>query len=196
MLAGIESPLEREVYISRTSKKCDIPVQVLKTHIDDILRRNARSQQKREWNSIKSAVTLQQDSLNPEAAKFRKEAKAEEAVICYLLRHPEDITEIEAAAPPEIFITSFNKKAYTVLLKVMKENEQFSFSLLSDDLSFEETGRLTGMEAKNREHPVTKTVFDDCVKVLKNHSSTGGSDMSDDELLKLFRSKKNKNQTS
>ena len=78
----------------------------------------------------------------------------------------------------------------------MKENEQFSFSLLSDDLSFEETGRLTGMEAKNREHPVTKTVFDDCVKVLKNHSSTGGSDMSDDELLKLFRSKKNKNQTS
>ena len=196
VLAGIESPLEREVYISRTSKKCDIPVQVLKTHIDDILRRNARSQQKREWNNIKSAVTLQRDDVNPEAVTFKKEAKAEEAVICYLLRHPEDIAEIEAAAPPEIFITSFNRKAYSALLKVMKENEQFSFSLLSDELTFEETGRLTGMEARNREHPVTRTVFDDCVKVLKNHSSTGGGDMSDDELLKLFRSKKNKNQTS
>ena len=40
ILAGIESPLEREVYISRTSKKCDIPVQVLKSHIDGLLRKN------------------------------------------------------------------------------------------------------------------------------------------------------------
>ena len=43
VLAGIESPLEREVYISRTSKKCDIPVQVLKTHIDSMLEKNSRS---------------------------------------------------------------------------------------------------------------------------------------------------------
>lgn len=190
VLAGIESPLEREVYISRTSKKCDIPVQVLKTHIDDILRRNARSQQKREWNNIKSSVTLQRDDVNPEAVKFKKEAKAEESVICYLLRHPEDLSEIEKTAPPDIFITSFNKKAYTSLLKVMKENERFSVSLLSDELTFEETGRLTGIEAKNREHPVTRSVFEDCVMVLKNHSSTGSGDLSDDDLQKLFKSKK------
>ena len=190
VLAGIESPLEREVYISRTSKKCDIPVQVLKTHIDDILRRNARSQQKREWNNIKSSVTLQRDDVNPEAVKFKKEAKAEESVICYLLRHPEDLSEIEETAPPDIFITSFNKKAYMALLKVMKENERFSVSLLSDELTFEETGRLTGIEAKNREHPVTRSVFEDCVKVLKNHSSTDSNDLSDDDLQKLFKSKK------
>ena len=190
VLAGIESPLEREVYISRTSKKCDIPVQVLKTHIDDILRRNARSQQKREWNNIKSSVTLRRDDVNPEAVKFKKEAKAEESVICYLLRHPEDLSEIEETAPPDIFITSFNKKAYMALLKVMKENERFSVSLLSDELTFEETGRLTGIEAKNREHPVTRSVFEDCVKVLKNHSSTDSNDLSDDDLQKLFKSKK------
>ncbi len=190
VLAGIESPLEREVYISRTSKKCDIPVQVLKTHIDDILRRNARSQQKREWNNIKSSVTLRRDDVNPEAVKFKKEAKAEESVICYLLRHPEDLSEIEETVPPDIFITSFNKKAYMALLKVMKENERFSVSLLSDELTFEETGRLTGIEAKNREHPVTRSVFEDCVKVLKNHSSTDSNDLSDDDLQKLFKSKK------
>ena len=57
VLAGIESPLEREVYISRTSKKCDIPVQVLKTHIDAMLRKNSSSARKNEWRAIKAQTS-------------------------------------------------------------------------------------------------------------------------------------------
>jgi DNA primase len=193
VLAGIESPLEREVYISRTSKKCDIPVQVLKTHIDGLLRKNRYSQKKSEWQNIRTGTAYVKDELNPEAVKYRREAKAEESIISYLLRHPEDCKEIAAAAPPEIFVTAFNKKVYSAIIEGISENENFTVSLLSDQFSFEETGRITGITARYREHPVTRQVFDDCTEVLKKHIPEASADnMSDDDLRKLFRSKKNK----
>ena len=191
VLAGIEAPLEREVYISRTARKCDIPVQVLKAHIDDILQKNARSEKKREWRNIQSAA-YQRDDINPEAVRFRREAKAEENIISYLVRNPEDSEEIGAFAPPEIFITPFNKRVYTALLAAMKENENFTVSMLSDEFTVAETGRITGMTAKTREHPVTRAVFEDCTAVLKSFTAKGSEEMSDDDLKKLFDSKKNK----
>lgn len=190
VLAGIESPLEREVYISRTSQKCDIPVQVLKAHIDDMLRRSRRSEKKREWRNIQSAATYQRDDINPESVKHRKEAKAEESIICYLLKHPEECDVIEKEVPPELFVTPFNKKVYSAMLDIMKQHEHFSVSMLSDEFSFEETGRITGIAARNREHPVTGAVFEDCVNVLKNYAPKDSDNMSDDDLLDLFRSKK------
>lgn len=190
VLAGIESPLEREVYISRTSQKCEIPVQVLKTHIDDMLRRSRRSEQKREWRNIQSAATYQRDDINPEAVKYRREAKAEEAIICYLLKHPEECDVIEKEVPPELFVTAFNKKVYSAMLDIMKQHEHFSVSMLSDDFTFEETGRITGIAARNREHPVTGAVFEDCANVLKNYAPKDSDNMSDDDLMDLFKSKK------
>ncbi|MBQ1339967.1 MAG: toprim domain-containing protein, partial [Ruminococcus sp.] len=190
VLAGIESPLEREVYISRTSQKCEIPVQVLKTHIDDMLRRSRRSEQKREWRNIQSAATYQRDDINPEAVKYRREAKAEESIICYLLKHPEECDVIEKEVPPELFVTAFNKKVYSAMLDIMKEHEHFSVSMLSDDFTFEETGRITGIAARNREHPVTGAVFEDCANVLKNYAPKDSDNMSDDDLMDLFKSKK------
>lgn len=90
VLADIENPLEREVYISRTSSKCDIPVQVLKTHIDDMLNKSKRSEKKREWRNITANITYIKDDLNPEAQFHKKEARAEETIICYLLNRPEE----------------------------------------------------------------------------------------------------------
>ncbi|WP_455530105.1 toprim domain-containing protein, partial [Ruminococcus sp.] len=142
VLAGIESPLEREVYISRTSKKCDIPVQVLKTHIDSMLEKNSRSAKKNEWRTIKAKTAYIRDDINPDAVSNKKEARAEETIISYLLKRPQEYEEIERIAPPECFVTAFNKKVYKALLERMKNSEKFSISLLSDEFSTEETGRI------------------------------------------------------
>lgn len=190
ILAGIESPLEREVYISRTSKKCDIPVQVLKTHIDDILRKSRRTEQKKEWRNITSSATYIRDDINPDAAKFRREAKAEESIIYFLLKRPEEWESIAAQAPPEIFVTAFNKKVYSALLDRMKNSEKFSLSLLADEFSAEEMGRISGIEAMHRDFPVNRNVLADCISVLKNHNNSSKSDeLSNDDLINIFKSK-------
>jgi DNA primase len=189
VLAGIESPLEREVYISRTSKKCDIPVQVLKTHIDSLLQKNSYSAKKKEWSNIKAKTTYIRDDINPDAVSNKKEARAEETIISYLLNRPQEFEDVEKLAPPECFVTAFNKKVYMALLDKLKNSDKFSLSLLSDEFSTEEMGRISGIAARKREIAVTRDVVADCAKVLKNNRPSANGDLSNDELLELFRSK-------
>lgn len=195
ILAGIESSLEREVYISRTSKKCDIPVHVLKSHIDETLMKSRRSEKKREWRNITANTTYVRDEINPEAQKFRKEARAEENIIYYLLKRPEECEKISAEAPPEIFITPFNKRLYEAMLSRMKNSERFTISMLADEFSPAEMGKISGIEAKNRDFNINSDVFADCVNVLKKHSASHISqenEISNDDLLGLFKSKSKK----
>ena len=189
VLAGIESPLEREIYISRTSKKCDIPVQVLKTHIEDILRSNRRNARKKEWHNITSQVTYKRDEINPEAVELRKEAKAEETIIYYILRFPEEADSVSKEAPPEIFLTSFNKRVYTALLNRIAASDRFTLSLLADEFTAEEMGRISGISAYNRDFTIDRNVVTDCISVLKNHKNNRSGDLSDQDLTDLFKSK-------
>ena len=189
VLAGIESALEREVYISRTSKKCDIPVQILKTHIDSLLQKNSYSAKKKEWSNIKAKTTYIRDDINPDAVSNKKEARAEETIISYLLMRPQEFEDVEKLAPPECFVTAFNKKVYTALLERLKNSDKFSVSLLSDEFSTDEMGRISGIAARNRDITVTRDVVADCAKVLKNNRPASNGDLSNDELLELFRSK-------
>jgi len=189
VLAGIESPLEREVYISRTSKKCDIPVQVLKTHIDAMLQKNSKSAKNNEWRAIKAQTSYIRDDINPDAVSNKKEARAEETIISYLLKRPQEYEDVEKLAPPECFVTAFNKKVYKALLERMKNSDKFSMSLLSDEFSTEEMGRISGIAAKKREVAVTQDVVADCAQVLKSRTPKADGELSNDELLKLFRSK-------
>ena len=189
VLAGIESPLEREIYISRTSKKCDIPVQVLKTHIEDILRSNRRNERKKEWHNITSQVTYKRDEINPEAVELRKEAKAEETIIYYILRFPEEADSVSKEAPPEIFLTSFNKRVYTALLNRIAASDRFTLSLLADEFTAEEMGRISGISANNRDFTIDRNVVTDCIAVLKNHKNNRSGDLSDQDLTDLFKSK-------
>lgn len=192
VLAAIESPLEREVYISRTSRKCDIPTEVLKTHIDSLLKKNFRTEKKMEWRNITSKASYDNDDLNPESRDHKKEARAEECIINFLLRHPDEAADIEKSAPPEIFITALNKKLYTALLEKMKSTEKFTLSLMAGELSDKEMGRISRIDVTNREFTINRNVFNDCINVLKDYSSPAGKDMSDEDLRRLFKSKSKK----
>lgn len=192
VLAAIESPLEREVYISRTSRKCDIPTEVLKTHINGLLKKNSRTEKMSEWRNITSKAAYSRDDLNPEAQDHKKEAKAEENIIYFLLKHPAEAAEIEKNAPPDIFITALNRKIYTALLEKMKTSEKFTLSLLAGEFSDEEMGRISRIDVTNREFTINRSVFADCINVLKSYRSSDSKNISDDDLRKLFKSKSKK----
>ena len=109
--------------------------------------------------------------------------------MCFLLRHPEEFAMTEEKAPAEIFVTPLNKKLYEILLKRMKESECFSISLLADELSPDEMGRISGIEAKYRELTINSDVLSDCANVLRNCKKNNNDDLSDDDLRSIFKSK-------
>ena len=192
VLAAIESPLEREIYISRTSKKCDIPVQVLHNHIDEMLKINRRKQKKAEWHNLTAQTSFRRDDINPEAVNLKKEARAEETIICYLMKFPVEAVQLAKDAPADIFLTSFNKKVYSALLDRIGNSDKFSLSLLTDEFSPDEMGRISGIAAKNSDYTIDRTVVNDCISVLKKHMNDAQDQLSDEGLTDLFRSKQSK----
>lgn len=189
-LAGIENKLEREVYISRTAKKYDFPVDVLKDYINGIINKNNYAEKKKAWLNIKLHTTSANDNINPEASEFKTEAAAEEYIIYYLMMRPEDAEKIEAEAPADVFITSFNKKVYSVILSSIKNGENFSASLNSE-FSVDEVGKIIGIQAKNREISVNPETFSEYAKLLENHRSINhNDDISDEALRNMFSAKK------
>lgn len=192
VLADMPSPLEREVYISRTAKKYDFPSDVLKSHIDEMRRKNYYSEKKNQWRNIKAQVSVPRDTINPDAVKFRKEAKAEENIICLLIRYPEEAQKIEAEAPPSIFVTAFNKRVYEEILSVAKSGVDFSLSFIGERFNAEEQGKIYGIREKNRDMTINFDSLKDCADVLRKHTSiSSDGSITDDDLINLFRSKKN-----
>lgn len=190
VLAGINNKIEREIYISRTSKKGGIPVDVLKLHINNILKNSKRQQEDSVWNETKSVVIRKSDSINPESVKFTKEARAEEDIIRFLLRNPEEFQSIRNEIPPENFVTSFNKRVYSAILECIGNNEKFSLSMLAENFNPEEMGRISGIDARNRDIDINRQVVSECAKVLKNSTATKKDDISLDDIQKMLDSKR------
>lgn len=188
IIAGMDSPLEREIYISRTSKKCNISSDVLKNHINNILNNSKRQTQKNTWHSIKSSVIKTNNIANPENVKL---LRAEENIICFLIKQPEEYQNINKIIPPDKFITPFNKKVYTTILEYIENNNTFSISMLTESFTADEMGMISGINARNRDTEVNIQVVMECADVLKNYTSVKTTDdISTDDLQKLFESKK------
>lgn len=185
-LAGIQNTIERDIYISKAVEKSGISRDILKSHIDAEIRRNTRTEKKREWNNV-VAETFRSDEINPESVSHRREASAEEEIIRYLLKYPERIDIISKKAPPEIFITNFNKKLYSALCRIMKESEHFTVSMLADEFSLAEMGRISGIEAKNKDITASEQGFEECAEVLKSYNKN--ENLSDESILERFQKK-------
>lgn len=193
VLAEIQNPLERDVYLAKVAKEEEINMTVLRTQVDAQVRKAHNREKKEAWRAIVSKP-LYRDELNPEAPSFRRETKAEETILAYLFRHPDMLEPVSARIKPTQFVTSFHKRLYAMLLERMQLADRFSISLFSDACSDEEMGRITGIEAKNSEIAITEQDVDACIRLLLQTQSTlqmSQDTLSDDDLLAIVENARN-----
>ncbi len=192
VLADITSPIERDVYISKIASEQGVSKEIISEQTNSLIRKKINIQKKTEWTQITS-YSSKIDPINPEAAKFPKETKAEKGIISYLFNNPDKADEISKKLPPEKFITSFNKKVYEILVNKIKKSLDFDISLLSDEFSVDEMGKISEMIAKTRDISVSEKEADDYIRVLLSHKIIENKeDISDDDFLKLAQNLKNK----
>ena len=72
----------------------------------------------------------------------------------------------------------------------MRKNANSSLSLLNNEFSIEEMGKINGMEVKYREIPIDHKAFTDCTEVLKNYRAVDPDNITDDYLQDLLKNKK------
>ena len=185
VLAGIESSIEREVYISRVASEQGIPKDIVSAEVTSLIKKKLSQQRKKEWRQISSSA--KRDDINPDAAKYPKQARAEEGIIAYLFSHPDSAGEVFSKLSPDDFVTAFNKKVYASLMRNLKAYEDFGLGSLGSEFSPDEMGRISSILARSREITADRQALEDYIGVLKKGVSDNGNlEMSDDDFEKYF----------
>lgn len=192
VLSQIYNQLERDVYISKVSKNYEVSLDVLKAQIESEITKIYKKDKKSSWKDIVTKSRFK-DDVNPEINQYPKENKAEEGIIAFLFQNPDMVKKVLDCINPEYFVTSFNKKVFMILCEKLNSSTNFTLSLLSDEFSDSEMGRITGIEAKHRDIILTEQVVDDYMKILIDFNKNKLSDIinSDEDLLELAERLKN-----
>ncbi|MCQ2408775.1 MAG: DNA primase, partial [Oscillospiraceae bacterium] len=184
VLANIENEMEREVYLSRVAKEYSIQPELLRSQVSQEIRRRRHGEKKMAFRAIQAAPRTR-DPVNPEAGTHRKEAGAEEYILCYLIRNPDLLEDILQQIRPEEFVTEFHRRVYERLIENYMQGYEFSFSFF-DDFTPEENGRIVGICAKydSQGIEISDSSIADCVQVLKDSlaEATVKGNLSDDDL--------------
>ncbi|MGN1481654.1 DNA primase, partial [Porcipelethomonas sp.] len=191
VLSEISNRLERDVYISKTAKEADINIDVLRAQVDDEIRKNINIEKKKEWQAIRSKPYYS-DPLVPESSKAPRQVKAEEGILAYLFRFPDKVNYVENLISPEHFITEFYRRVYISYCKKAADNDIFSLSSFSGEFNDEEMGRITGIEAKNREIIITEQNLKDYINILIDYKNNPKNINSDDDLINIVKAKRKK----
>lgn len=186
--AKTESRIERELYVLKASEKLGISADSLNHEVEVALKKRNSAEQK---NYIAQMEKLQAgigDRINPERSSNPKAAAAEEAILGILLTFPERIAQLNGEASPlkaDDFVTAFNKRIFTALLRLHDEDIS-DISALGEDFTTEEMGRIYQLRLK-REGLASDvaTALNDNIAALKNAKAEQATDLG--ELINAKR---------
>ena len=185
VLAGIEGSIEREVYISRVASEQGIPKDIVSAEVASLIKKKRGQQRKKEWRQISSGS--RRDDINPEAAKYPKQARAEEGIIAYLFSHPDSAESVFSRLSPDEFITEFNKRVYASLENNLRDSGDFGLGSLGGEFSADEMGRISSILARSREVTADREALEDYISVVKKGVvRTDDGEMSDDDFEKYI----------
>ena len=190
VLAEIQNPLEREVYLSRTANKWEISAEVLHQQVDRTIRSKRRLEATKEWKDIIEHM-VRPEPQQPQSGNHLRERKAEERILFYILSKPEESAWIVDKIKPEQFSSALFQQVLNAFQESVRQQTSFSLSSMGDVLSEGEMGKLSGIAARNQEVPVTKEEVQDCIRAL--HPGVPETVETNDDLLKLIQKKQHPN---
>lgn len=164
IISQVASPVEREVMSGRISEKYGVSKDAILSTAGDFSKKERRKQTAKQAKEI---VRPQRDDLiNREKPKNLRAANAEEGLLSVLLRNPDFVRMLLDKISPDDFVTSFNKKVFTVLCDRIKSGKSIDITTLNSDFSSEEIGRIVEISSKGAMRANTIEECHDCYVVM------------------------------
>ena len=194
LLASLNSPVERDIYISKLSDEFGISKEAIKQEVES-RRRNAKKQfEQRQWQKAVTFTDRQRDTINPEANEHPREDQAEQGIIYFLFANPDQCGKILSMITAEEFVTGFNKRLFSSLCEKINASEDFSVSAFNSEFSPDEVGRIVSIIDKYEQLSVDINVCRDYIGVLKSYAEsdkqTSAADDNESFLQELERLRK------
>jgi DNA primase len=153
LIALSPSKVEREIYASMVADKLRISVDSLKNDVERLRAKKLRAAKQKEGKDASLAARGYGDRVNPDTAKNVQAVAAEEAILGLLMLYPEHrkmITSGTIALTEESFFSDFGKRVFGRIMQMEAEEGGFNYSLLGQDFSPDEMGRLQSMLQRRR----------------------------------------------
>ena len=164
IISMIDSPVEREVLTGRISDKYGVSKDALLSTATDYSKRERRNMTVKRSREI--VRPKRDDLINREKPKNLRAANAEEGLLSVLLRNPDFVVNLSDKISPDDFLTSFNRKVYTVLCDRVRSGKSVDITALNTDFSSEEIGRIAEISSKGAMRSNTLEECHDCYVVI------------------------------
>ncbi|MGI5959929.1 MAG: DNA primase [Massiliimalia sp.] len=172
ILSSVENPLEREIYAGIVAKELSVQAENILTQVNSAIRRKQRKKEREEWNDIQTNKAVLQDRINPQKSQMLREALAEEGILAFVFRHPEELSYVLSKISEQDFPTDFNRRVFSAIADKIKESQEIQLGMIAPLFTPEENADISKILAKNSEKALTKPVVDDYIDVLLAHKNS------------------------
>jgi len=166
ILADIRNPLSREVYAASVAKDAGISAEIVNAQAITIMKKKRRQEETKEWRDIEMNREMMRDRINPEKAQNIRAATAEEGILSYMLRHPDECGRILETVADDDFVTTYDKQVLGAMRTLHGEHADITLTTLSTLLSPEEASGVARILARSSEAPVTAAMVEDYIRTL------------------------------
>ncbi len=172
VLSALENKVERAVYAGKVASETGIETATLLSQVESGNKKLEKGRQKKQFREIRRQTEGFHNSVNPEKSENLRAASAEEALIAYLMNHPEREEAVFAALPPEEFVTKFNRRVYEKIAGRMKEEKPVTLTDLSADFSPDELSAIAGILAKRDGISVEKQDAETYIQIIQQENES------------------------
>ena len=172
VIAGLPSPVEREVYAGRCAEEARVSKEAVVQEADRLRgKRRRQAQKQEERQNLAPARQLQPKSRELRYANVRS-ARAEEGVLRVVVLDPELFRELDGLEP-EQFSAPHLGKAYDLLRRRWREGRSVSLAALEGQLAPEELDGLSAVIQQPQARNTAREALEDCKQTILVESRRG-----------------------
>ena len=145
LIAGLDGPVERDVYASKLAQELGVSKTAILQQIEDALKKTQRAKVKRRLREDVQRSEAVATRANPEALRHVRAATAEEALIGAMLRYPDRIAEVAERLPEAEVVTAFNRRLYAEIVSRFRQGALIELSVFSATYSADEMAYITSL---------------------------------------------------
>lgn len=158
LLAGLHSPLERDVYLGRLAADLQVSKTALQSQLSYQMKRRQKQQQDKQLTQVVRNAEASTQKANPDAKTHLRGASAEEGLLGAILLNPDYLKTVAPLLSPEEMVTPFNRKVYEQLLARHEQGLAIELTFLSELYDPDEMAYITKMVREAREHVSSLTI--------------------------------------
>ena len=192
-VGGIESAVERDVYIVNLAKELGIGVDAVRLEVERFRKRKASTVRRQIVKQSEQELKGTYDRVNPERSGNLRAARNEELLIAILAKHPGLWKDAEEKLPPEEFITEFNRRIYSFILEEYRSQPELAAPVFAKAFDEKEMARISFFINTATLHGDAKGQLAECIENIKSEKAKriDPKALSPEELMQRLKNKEN-----